>query len=328
MTRRIRLGDIAQRAGVHPSTVSRVLGGQPTDLSPATGQRVRQAATDLGWFDPVPTAPVDRRPSIVMASRIDTHWHDTACCTLLDCLAEAAGRQGHDLVIVPLDEPEDWARRAVASVASGGVVLHHSLADWIPLAQLTSPSVLFDWPSPATGGMVDALVVDEDAALVALAGRLLGLGHRQACHVAPPNGRHQGRSQRRFATLHRVWSAGGGTLRPIEPGVTSVAAALRAEPAATALLFDAMADLGPVLPWLPTAGIRVPTDVSIACCDTSGMHALLGRKPAALVTPIYDMAYAAMDLVLRRQHQGNAPAVVRRFAVVLEPGGTLGPARP
>lgn len=118
----VTLADVAARAGVSVSLVSRVLAGI-AQASPATGDRVRAAAAELGYRRGVqPRGRPRRSPRLLdlVLGQFDTPWTDEVVAGT----RSAAARHGLDLVLTAEreDPGDDWPVR-IRDRGSAGVVL-------------------------------------------------------------------------------------------------------------------------------------------------------------------------------------------------------------
>jgi DNA-binding LacI/PurR family transcriptional regulator len=178
--------DVAQRAGVSRSLVSTVFRAVP-GASPATRERVLQAAADLGY------RPDERARQL--RSQENTLIGVTLTATqpfhvaLVERLHDAAALRGYELAITistdtrTLERAVDglFAQRCAALVLIGPTAPDNEIAALAAVAHDVPVIVAdrhLDLPE------VDAIRIDDEAALTMLVGHLAGLGHREIWHGA------------------------------------------------------------------------------------------------------------------------------------------------
>ncbi len=181
---------VARTAGVSPSTVSNVY-NQPHVVSPELRERVRRAATQLGYGggDPLARSLRSGRASaigVVIRERLAYSFDDPATVRLLQGVSDAADPHQLALVIVPAyPEKGTTDGPAVRHAAVDGLILYSLAAD-DPLIEAARrrhlPTVVVDSPtsreSPPTAGF-DFVGIDEQAAAETAVRHLLDLGHRR-----------------------------------------------------------------------------------------------------------------------------------------------------
>ena len=96
----VTIKDVAERAGVSESTVSRVLSGTETAIpfSEETRERVAQAARELG-YRPHPGARALRGKATNLLGVIVREIDDPFFAQLIEAISNEAGAQGYDLVL-------------------------------------------------------------------------------------------------------------------------------------------------------------------------------------------------------------------------------------
>ncbi|MGG7464854.1 LacI family DNA-binding transcriptional regulator [Plantibacter sp. YIM 135347] len=118
------LADVAERAGVSPSTASLAFSGSGP-VSDATRERVLAAAAELDYAGPDPRAASLRRGrsgivGAVVGGRIRDSFRDPVMVQLLDGLAEELGEAGAGLLL--LNDAEDGVAK-LSNAPMDGVVL-------------------------------------------------------------------------------------------------------------------------------------------------------------------------------------------------------------
>lgn len=178
------LSEVARRAGVSKATASRALSGAGA-VAPATRERVREAALELGFVASSSAASlVTGRTRTVGA--ITPHINQWYFAEVLEGIEAALIEAGHDLTLYRLTEqPEQrqrvfeyfLRRKRVDAVVVIGVALTPSEVSM--LHTLRRPVV-------AIGGEIEGLTtmsLDDTAAARLVTEHLLSLGHRRIVHL-------------------------------------------------------------------------------------------------------------------------------------------------
>lgn len=185
------LRDVAREAGVHVSTVSRVLNDQAAAgrITPDTEKRIRDVARRLGY----------RRNTIARALRtgrtlvVGMVIPDIANLYQAN-ITRGAGdvlyADGFSLILASTDDDPEHARSQVSAmlgVQADGVLYGVAREDDEVLAGLVTegvPVVLFNRTAEAPG--VSAVLPDDHTGTRLAVEHLLSLGHRDIVHVAGP----------------------------------------------------------------------------------------------------------------------------------------------
>ena len=347
--RRPTLRDVATRAGVSTSTASLVFSGKGP-VAGATAERVRSAATDLGWAGPDPLATSLRQGrvgtvAVVVEGPLRTAFHDPFALAVLDGLAEELDDTGRSMLLVaqPLDDPE----RAVGQLATLAVdaavfplcgafdnpLVDHLLARGVPLVGSGAPV------HPA----VVHVLTDEAAAMGLTTRHVLELGHRRVAHVAMHLGRVATTGRVTAADLAAAdypdaagrargfWAVAGEDAPvvqardlTVEAGTEAALLLLDVPPAQRPTAVVAQADLlaAGVVRAAESLGLRVPEDVSVTGFDGVDLPWL----DHVLTTVLQPGAAKgrALGALVRRALEGQ-PVADEPFPVSLRVGTTSAP---
>lgn len=288
------LKDVARRAGVDPSTASRVLRNDPNQqVRPETRERILEAARELRY-----------RPN-ALARGLRTRRTDTIGLVIpsLDNLgfadvthgiqAAAAAARRMVMVIeasaVP-DAMQDVSERLVADGRVDGLIAAFASVDDGLIGQLAErgmPLVLVNRRTSAVHGSV---VVDDERGSRMAVEHLVGLGHRRIGFLGIDADTDTAR--RRLTGYGRAMTAAG---IPIEPGwlaaapatedggrraVRAVLASAGAHQPTAYFVASLMSAIG-ALAELRATGRRVPQDVSIVAFND---HPFAAHTAPALTT--------------------------------------------
>jgi DNA-binding LacI/PurR family transcriptional regulator len=275
------IADVATRAGVSKGAVSFALNGRP-GLAQATVERILAAADELGW------RPSNRARSLSVSKAFalglvitrdpDVLSSDPFFPAFIAGVESVLAPRGQALVlqvVTPGEEEAAGYRRLAQDGRVDGVFLsdlRHEDPRIDLLVELGLPAVTLNRPEGSSP--FPAVCLDDRPGTVAVVEHLLRLGHRRIAHVAgPPAFVHATARSDAFvsaltaARLEPVaievsdFTAAGGT------EATRRLLALPEPPTAIVYANDRMAIAG--IGAAHQAGLKVPTDISIAGFDDS-----------------------------------------------------------
>lgn len=267
--------NVAQRAGVSPSTVSYVLSGL-RPIGEETRQRVMEAVEELG-YEPNASARALRstRTRVLALLGVVTAGHVEAGVTGLFMLAiaDAVRERGYDLLIIPAHEGITGLERlARASMADAAIVMGILMEDprVTALQQLAFPAALMGHPAQD----VDLNWVDLDFTRAGeLALELLAAeGHRHVAFLGQPQEIYDGGAAyavralagaQQAATTAQVTLVGPLYIERIDRVADVLSHAFDSEPETSAIILQYEQALPDVLRWLRSSGRRVPEDVHL-----------------------------------------------------------------
>jgi DNA-binding LacI/PurR family transcriptional regulator len=329
------IDDVARAAGVSTATVSRALRNLP-NVNPATRERVREAASRLGYVASPSAASLasGRTRAIGLISPWVNRWF---FAQIIDAAERALRLQGYDVLLYTFDirregqrprvDPDVLRRRVDGILVVGLPLADDELA---VLQALGYPLVCIGW-----GGSQEATVRLDDQAIGREAVRhLVGLGHRVIAHVTgtPDDVHPWSPPADRAAGWREAMSRAGLPATPdlviyggfeVAGGRSSIKTLLERRPDITAVFVssDEMA-MGVVL-GLRDLGMRVPEDVSVIGVDGHDLGELIGLTTMA--QPVEDQGKAAADLVLDMINGMTPPRQVIYPARLLVRSSTAAP---
>lgn len=333
--RRPTLKDIAQAAGVSPSTAARALSGEGY-VAAAVRERVRATADELGYVPHVLARSlrkqVSRSVGVLVSDLRNAFYADFAAG-----VSRHARAQGYTMILGDdggVVEEEMAAARTLVAMRVAGVVLTPVSEEVISyLLRQRVPVVEADRQFAA--GRCDGVIVDNTAASRRLSDHLIGLGHR------------------RIALLidETHWTTGGGRFRgyqeslaragiPADPKLlvstgSDVAAARKAavevltRPDPPTAVFSANNVLAEGV-WRAAGdlGLRIPDDLSVVSFDDAPWMSMVTPGVTAVAQDALALGEAAIDRLLRRTTDPDAPAeTVVIEAEIQARGSTAAPRR-
>ena len=316
------LADIAKQAGVHPTTVSRIMAGKSHHISPETRTRVLEAARQIGYIrQGQKTIPV-----VGYLDRLQFSPAKTVFADLPRLLAYSLDRYDYDLSYIGVLDADAWKRRQRTALLRGLITVDISLHEQEHLFDLVQGPVVVIVGDDTL--RCDTITTDDSQGMTEGMKLLIAHGHRRFAFIIWPVNLHPPSLAARWNAVASAAAAVGGSACQTVWGGGAVTALLRGDDPPTALIFydnlvyeDAMIELR-------ASGIKVPDDVSILCGNDALCLDLAYPRPAAIDICLNDMAKAAVDLLMQRIN-GTGPSSVARIRISQEliPGETIGPPR-
>jgi LacI family transcriptional regulator len=299
----VTLKDIAQQLGISVTTVSRALAGY-NDVAEETRQRVRQAATALGYQPNLTARRLQKQRTDTIGFILPTsgpRFSDPFFSEFLAGVGNEATGRDYDLLVSTHAPGSAGERQAYQRAAQGGwidgliVVRTREDDSRIKLLhQSNFPFAAFG----RTGNHNDFPYVDEDSAagMRQLVEHLVARGHRHIAFITPPNGltfgRHRLQGYRDTLLNHGVpvraeWIVEGDLTQ--QGGAEAVERLFVLDSPPTAVIGgnDLMA-IG-AMNRLQQRGYRVGVDVAVGGFDDIPLAAYTNPPLTTLHQPIYDI---------------------------------------
>lgn len=324
--------DVARRAGVSPSTVSRVLSGSPYPIRDETRERVMAAAREL-----------DFRPNMLARALVTARTRTFGCVVhdisdpyfgeIVRGLEDAARDQGYTVFVCSSDRDPDreleYVRALLSYQVDALIFAGGGIQD--PEHRLRLGGVLDAFRGQ--GGRVvllaphwyraPSVVPDNRGGARAMTAHLVALGHRRIAFISGPE--HLETSDVRLDG-HREGLEGAGI--PFDEGLVisggftadggerAAGELLSRRPDLTAIFAanDMMA-FG-ALRALSGASVQVPDDVSVAGFDDVQMAAYVRRPLTTVRVPMYELGREGAGMALRLLARGRPRSAVLLTEIV------------
>jgi LacI family transcriptional regulator len=322
----VTISDVAARAGVSLSTVSRVLNGNAT-VDPALAERVRDAASALEYT----ASPLARSLVLGRTQTVAVVVPDLGNPTfqaILRGLSRAAAADDYHVLIADSAESVDEERLLAVATRrrSDGLIL---CAPRMPADELralvagTAPVVTINRDA---GAGVPAVGADYRGALGELLAHLYGLGHRRLVYLAGV-----ARSVSNAARLEAI--AGFRQAHPdvvvdeLPCGVdfdsgAAAASDVLGSGATAVVAYNDLVALG-LMSAVQASGCRIPADLSVVGFDGIPFAAYANPPLTTAAVPASELggrAWAAMRAVLEGSAPGE-PIVLRPEVIVRDSTG-------
>ena len=340
MPTRITIIDVAKAAGVHPSTVSRVLNGSgDLNLLPATRQRVIAAAARLG-YRPSALARSLRLQRTFTLGMLVPNIDNPLFPPIIKGVEETARSRGYNLVLCNTEdssEREDEYLRVLRERQVDGIVIASSFMPDATIAELRRDRFPFVLVNRGSRGPDDLVVlVDNDMGTAEAIGHLVDLGHSRIGIVAGPQ---------TTMTGHQRLAAAKAALRErgirLESALVSVAEAFSEEagyraarrliqggaPPTAIFCANDLVVLG-TLRAAREAGLECPDQISLVGFNDISFADLFAPPLTTVHVPQRELGELAAGLILAEIEQQPIP--VRRIVLdvhLVIRGSTAAPSR-
>lgn len=308
MSRKATIGDVAIRAKVSPTAVSRWLNGG-LELPEATGARIRAAVSELDYQ---PHAQA-RRLSKGKAEAIGIVVPDisNAFFALLAGEAErVAVASGHDVVIWSSRNRIERELACFDRLRAGyidGLLLITNHEDDGRLAERikSMPGRVVIIDEDVVGGEAPCFFVENEAGGYAATRHLIQHGHRRIAHIGGPKGVMS--AHERAQGWRRALSEAGITPDPhwhirteyeVEPATRDAVQLFALDPLPTAIFAGSDAVALGVMTQARRKGIAIPQDISLVGFDGMPINDLLGPPLTSIAQPIDDLGRRGAERLL------------------------------
>lgn len=324
---RVTIGDVAARAGVSATTVSRLLNGQYGAMSAGTRSRIESAVADLGYvpnrFARSLKTGKTSQLGVLVANIAHPYWG-----AVLSGVESASREFGYQVLIATAGDSATLEHEYLDKLARqvDGLLVNPTGDDRESLATLQEsgyPLVLLDRTLP---DLHCHLVAMENHAGAVLATRhLIELGHTRIAYVAYESHNLSNRRERRDGYVRAMEEAG----LDVDPGWLVEVGRSRGEAVErTRELFSGSGPTRPtaafaaagllnleVLAGLRQAGLRIPDDVSVVGFDDSPWDPLLDPPLTTVASSAERLGALAVELLVAAI---DVPAVPRETRIPVE----------
>jgi LacI family transcriptional regulator len=329
-----RLVDIAEAVGVHVSTVSRVLNGDPAQsIRPEIYERILDTARQQGYRPNALARALKRRRTGAFAFVVPL-LRNPIWARLQRGALQRARERGY--VVMIMEEPTEDPRPPgdycylVEESRADGLLLATSLRVPEHGAGVTGPPhVYVNRRGPDRGNDV---IMDEPGAVRMFLDYAAGLGHRRFALLDGPA--EVDTVFRRVGAARRACAARGLSLAvrhaaPTEDGGwDATTRMLRRGPRPTICGVGSLNQLFGVTAALRDAGVEVPGEMSVVSFDEDECLAYLDVPVTSISMPLPELGGAAVDALITRIEGAPAGDVMVRGPMRLLTRGSVAPPPP
>ncbi|MCM3042760.1 LacI family transcriptional regulator [Paenibacillus motobuensis] len=326
----VTIKDVAKKAGVSPSTVSRVLSNHPR-ISAETSRRVREIMEELGYHPNIMAKSLVSRTTnsicIMLPKSAEELFSNFFFMELIRGIVTQANRQGFDVLLSSganeKDEVEGVARLLNGHRVDGVILLYSRTDDPVVdfLYQNNHKFVLIG----RSEQYADILSVDTDnvQASYDATKHLVSLGHQRIGFVSGPPDLvvSQDRLQGYLQALSDAgleskpeWIVEGEFLQ--ESGYRAISFFMNLPDRPTAIvLVDDVISFG-VLRGLHELNYKVPDDLCLVSFNNIPLAEMSTPPLSSVDIGIYNMGYTASQMLIQAiQHKGNDKVSTARYVI-------------
>jgi len=328
-----RLVDIARAVGVHTSTVSRVLNGDPAQsVRPEIYQQILITARQQGYRPNALARALKQQRTGAFAFVIPLLRNPIWVRLQRGALQRAAER-GYVVMIMeePTDDPKPPGsyRYLVDESRADGLLIATSLritghSDGVP----ATPHVYVNRRGPHRGNNV---VMDESGAVRLFIDHVAGLGHRRICIIDGPADvdtvYRRVSAARRFSASRRLKLSVLHAAATEEGGWDAATKLLRGPDRPTACGVGSLNQLFGAVAALRSAGVPVPEAMSLVSFDEDECLAFLDVPVTSVAMPLAELGSAAVDALIARVEGGTERDVLIRHPMRMIHCASVAPAR-
>jgi LacI family transcriptional regulator len=310
-----KMKDVARRAGVSPTTVSRVLNNTHY-IADATRKRVLEVVDELNYFKNVHARRLATGQSdlfgLVISNIANPFFPE-----IIRGFQGAAWDRGFDVLLLNTEYSqtriESIVRKLVQSDVRGVAIVTSSI-DSSATKELTKSGIGVVFANYcAAGTLISNITVDYGKGIAQAIEHVAQLGHRRAAVIAGPQGNYTA------ATISHTLVAGlgqrGMILSPVihssyrvDAGASAVKTILSAREMPTVIFCGSDLIAMGAMSALEEAGVKVPEDISIVGIDNI-FFATLARPPLTTINVPREQlgvtAFNALEKMLQlKRHKG------------------------
>ena len=301
---RLRIREVAERAGVSPATVSRVLNGSTT-VGESKREDVLAAVNELG-YRPNRTASNLRRQKAQMIGVVISDIENPHFTQMVRAVEDAAYRRGYRVVLCNTDEDPAKQRDYLGVLAAeriAGAIISPTEADAPEISELIDQGTsVVAYDRAVADRRADAVLSANIEGARMGTEHLIACGHKNIGFVSGPT-RIETAAERLSGYDETISAA---RLRPLvafgdfrfEGGVRATSELL-AQGATALLVANNLMAVG-ALHAIKEADLRVGADVALVSIDDPPWAELTDPPLTTLAQPVREMADAAVEMLLGR----------------------------
>ncbi|MFC0681111.1 LacI family DNA-binding transcriptional regulator [Lysobacter korlensis] len=327
--RRATLKDVARAAGVSQSTTSRALSGEGY-VAPAVRERVVAAAEELGYVAHAMARSLRKQSSRAVGVLV-SDLRNTFYADLAAGIANRARKHGYVMMLVDNEgfvEDELSAAKVFVATRAAGVIVT-PLSESVPRYLLGQHIPVVEVDRQFAAGVCDGVIIDNASVARRMTDHLIALGHRKIALLIDETEWTTGGE--RFAGYQSALQDAGLPMEPdllVPAGWDSKTArktaidllARRDHPTAVFAANNLLAE--GVWRAASDLGLRVPDDLSIVSFDDAQWMSMVTPGISAIAQDAVALGEAAMDRLLTRIEDPDAPPRTVVLEAQIRPRGS------
>lgn len=329
--------DLGRLAGVHPSTVARVLNGDPHQrVSDDVRERILALAAEHGYRpNRLARSLRTKRSSVIGALIPDIA--NPFFALMFRGIEDALAERDFSVILANTDDDAEREDRGVAMLQGrqvDGLILATARRHDPAIERLTKESIPFVLVNRHTEPITANAVVpaDYDGSMIAVA-HLIGLGHRRIAHIAGSDEMSTGATRRRgyrdALERHNIpvnpELLVEGSYREPESYAAMCHLLTLSDPPTAVFAVNDLAAAG-AMRAIHEAGFDVPGDISVVGFNDLSTVASTVPSLTTLHLPVHEMGAAAAEQLLAHILDRAVPSEPAILSVTLIVRGSSGPA--
>jgi LacI family transcriptional regulator len=339
-----RLTDVARRAGVGTSIVSRVLNGDPTvSIRPDTRERILEAARELNYRPNALARGLRLARSMTVGLIVNVAYHDEVAEILVAAERESA-RAGYVTLIADTNDfvgrGEAYGRLLFERRVDGLLIASVLVNDEF-VGELEHDGLPFVLLNRRLQGVGSSVSVDDALGVRTAVDHLVALGHRRIGYLAGAISADIGPVstdplRRRLAGFHSGMKVAGLRIpeRYVVPSWVDPEAVYEAmqrllgeEPRPTGVVVWSPTAALPALAAVRSSGLHIPEELSVIAYHDSPIAGYLGPPLTTIRMPLDEMARVGVQCLLGVADGQRPRNVVVHTPPVLVERASTAPAR-
>lgn len=325
----VTIYDIAAKAGVAPSTVSRAL-SRPGRVSNETARRIHAVAEELGYKRTAPRRTVHGIDDTYVIALVIADIGNPYFGRLMIGLQESASAMGYTVLLIDSRENATEEKAAIQRVLHlvDGIVLSASRMSNSTIQQLNRAAPVVSLNRRVPG--VTSILPDAAGGMRAVVEYLADHGHTEIAYLAGPVSSWADGARRKGLT--RACQDMGlhpRTLGPFPPTLSGGVRALEAweaRPTTAVVGYNDVLAIGFMKAAL-ARGLRVPEDLSVVGIDNADPAALTEPGLTSLATGSRRLGSVAADAIIGHlRHRSHPQPAVTTLTMTLQRRASVGPA--
>lgn len=298
--RTVSIYDVAQAAGVAPSTVSRAL-SKPGRVSFRTAEKVREVAVELGYRTDT-RQRVRHPPSTSMLAMVVADITNPVYFGMIRGAERTAVHAGYTMILVETQESEEAERALldrILPVVDGAILTSSRMSDAsIRTVAKRAPLVVVN----RLVDQVSSVTSDNVAAVRRAAEHLVSVGHRTLTYLAGPEASWA--DGMRWRALIEAGHELDLRVRRIGPHLPTITGGHQAadtwleSPTTGVLAYNDLVAIG-FIQGVVDAGLSVPGDVSVVGFDNIQDAELVSPALTTIASPLISLGSAAVNHLLK-----------------------------
>ena len=299
----VTIKDVAKKAGVHPSVVSRVLNQDATlKIKKETRERVLRTVEELDYV-PNHSARNLKRNETMMIGMIIPDFSNPVYSSIIHGAENKAAEEGYNLLVYSKNQKGiggNYFSHLVEGRIDGLLIAASELddKDILELTELNKPFILVN---RSVEGIDNHVVLDDEKAGYIAAEHLIGLGHERIAHITGPF--ETGTGLKRFNGFENGLRDAGINLNAdyirkssysMHSGYEQMNHLLNLEERPTAVFAaNIMISLG-AMRAVQERGLKIPEDISIIGVHDVSFATALNPALTTIRMPLYEMGEVAV----------------------------------